>query len=151
VNFDGPLIFMVVSRYHGGAYVVFSQALNPRLEAAALRGSYASVIGGGPAAVVIFTREVRARASAHPRIRALQEELRRSPGPEARGRLEAALREVTLASQAEVAAEFDAIHTVDRARDVGSLRAIAEPAELRPFVVRALLRELHSKPPEGSR
>jgi acetyl/propionyl-CoA carboxylase alpha subunit/acetyl-CoA carboxylase carboxyltransferase component len=144
VNFDGPILFVVVSRYHGGAYVVFSQALNPRLEAAALRGSYASVIGGGPAAAVVFTREVRARASAHPRIRSLQEELRRSPGAEARGRLEAALREVTLAVQAEVAAEFDAIHTVERARDVGSLREIAEPAALRPFVVRALRRELHS-------
>jgi hypothetical protein len=51
---------------------------------------------------------------------------------------------VTLAVQAEVAAEFDAIHTVERARDVGSLREIAEPAALRPFVVRALRRELHS-------
>jgi len=151
VNFAGPILFVVVSRYHGGAYVVFSQALNPRLEAAALRGSYASVIGGGPAAAVVFTREVRARASAHPRIRSLQEELRRSPGAEARGRLEAALREVTLAVQAEVAAEFDAIHTVERARDVGSLREIAEPAALRPFVVRALRRELHSSAPEGPR
>lgn len=92
----------------------------------------------------MFTREVRARASAHPRIRQLQEELRSSPGVEARGRLEAALREVTLAVQAEVAAEFDAVHTVERARDVGSLREIVEPAELRPFVVRALRRELHS-------
>ena len=143
VNFAGPMLFVVVSRYHGGAYVVFSQALNPRLEAAALRGSYASVIGGGPAAAVVFTREVRARASAHPRIRALQEELRRSPGAEARGRLEAALREVTLAVQAEVAEQFDAVHTVERARDVGSLREIVEPAALRPFVVRALRRELH--------
>ena len=96
------------------------------------------MIGGGPAAAVVFTREVRARASAHPRIRALQEELRRSPGAEARGRLEAALREVTLAVQAEVAGEFDAIHTVERARDVGSLREIVEPAALRPFVVRSL-------------
>jgi acetyl-CoA carboxylase carboxyltransferase component len=143
VNFAGPMLFVVVSRYHGGAYVVFSQALNPRLEAAALRGSYASVIGGGPAAAVVFTREVRARASAHPRIRALQEELRRSPGGETRGRLEAALREVTLAVQAEVAEQFDAVHTVERARDVGSLREIVDPAELRPFVVRALRRELH--------
>jgi acetyl/propionyl-CoA carboxylase alpha subunit/acetyl-CoA carboxylase carboxyltransferase component len=143
VNFRGPILFVVVSRYHGGAYVVFSQALNPRLEAAALRGSYASVIGGGPAAAVVFTREVRARASAHPRIRALQEDLRRRPGADARGRLEAALREVTLAVQAEVAAEFDAVHTVERAREVGSLREIVEPAELRSFVVHSLRRELH--------
>jgi hypothetical protein len=42
-----------------------------------------------------------------------------------------------------VAEQFDAVHTVERARDVGSLREIVDPAELRPFVVRALRRELH--------
>ena len=29
VNFDGPIVFCVLSRYHGGAFVVFSQSLNP--------------------------------------------------------------------------------------------------------------------------
>jgi hypothetical protein len=28
VNFDGPIVFCVVSRYHGGAFVVFSGTLN---------------------------------------------------------------------------------------------------------------------------
>ena len=28
VNFDGPMVFCVISRYHGGAFVVFSGALN---------------------------------------------------------------------------------------------------------------------------
>ena len=28
VKFEGPILFVVVSRYHGGAYVVFSQQLN---------------------------------------------------------------------------------------------------------------------------
>ncbi len=42
VNFDGPMVFCVVSRYHGGAYVVFSRTLNDHLEVAALEGSYAS-------------------------------------------------------------------------------------------------------------
>ena len=32
VNFDGPIVFCVVSRYHGGAFVVFSQRLNENLE-----------------------------------------------------------------------------------------------------------------------
>jgi hypothetical protein len=27
VNFDGPIIFCVISRYHGGAFVVFSAGL----------------------------------------------------------------------------------------------------------------------------
>ena len=56
VNFEGPLLFLVVSRYHGGAYVVFSQELNPGLRASALTGSYASVIGGGPAGYVAALR-----------------------------------------------------------------------------------------------
>jgi hypothetical protein len=62
VNFRGPVYFAVVSRYHGGAYVVFSQELNDELKAVALTGSYASVIGGGPAATVVFSREVAAQA-----------------------------------------------------------------------------------------
>ena len=58
VNFKGPMVFCVISRYHGGAYVVFSRALNENLEVVALEGSYASVIGGAPAAAVVFAREV---------------------------------------------------------------------------------------------
>src|SRR5437773_2319708 len=69
VNFDGKLVFLVVSRYHGGAYVVFSRELNPNLRAFALEGSYASVIGGGPAAAVVFAREVRARVASDARIK----------------------------------------------------------------------------------
>jgi acetyl-CoA carboxylase carboxyltransferase component len=59
-GFDGPIYLVVLSRYHGGAYVVFSKSLNPNLEVLALQGSFASVIGGGPAASVIFKKEVRA-------------------------------------------------------------------------------------------
>ena len=59
VNFDGPLVFCVISRYHGGAFVVFSQRLNENLETVALEGAHASVIGGAPAAAVVFAREVK--------------------------------------------------------------------------------------------
>ena len=38
VNFDGPIIFCVVSRYHGGAFVVFSGALNDNMEVHRGRG-----------------------------------------------------------------------------------------------------------------
>ena len=31
VNFDGPLVFCVISRFQGGAFVVFSRALNENL------------------------------------------------------------------------------------------------------------------------
>ena len=62
-NFKGPIVFAVVSRYHGGAFVVFSKRLNENIEAVALEGTYASVIGGAPAAAVVFSREVDNRTN----------------------------------------------------------------------------------------
>jgi acetyl-CoA carboxylase carboxyltransferase component len=135
VNFDGPILFLVVSRYHGGAYVVFSRALNAGLRASALEGSFASVIGGGPAAKVVFAREVRARAAADPRLEALREELRRKPGREAREAIERLEQEVVLAKQEELAREFDAVHTVERAREVGSLEEILPASSMRPYLI----------------
>jgi acetyl/propionyl-CoA carboxylase alpha subunit/acetyl-CoA carboxylase carboxyltransferase component len=134
VNFEGPLLFLVVSRYHGGAYVVFSRELNPNLRAFALEGSYASVIGGGPAAAVVFAREVRARVASDERIKG------RPPArtPTDRIAREKALDMVKLEKQAEVASEFDAIHTVERAREVGSLEAIFPAAGLRQRLIEAL-------------
>ena len=38
VNFDGPIVFCVISRFHGGAFVVFSRALNENLESSAIEG-----------------------------------------------------------------------------------------------------------------
>ena len=64
VNFDGPIVLCVVSRYHGGAFVVFSATLNDDMEVLAVEGSFASVIGGAPAAAVVFTREVDERTRA---------------------------------------------------------------------------------------
>ena len=72
VNFDGPIVFCVVSRYHGGAFVVFSGALNDNMEVLAVEGSFASVIGGAPAAAVVFTRDVNTRTAADPRVKELE-------------------------------------------------------------------------------
>ncbi len=138
VNFDGPIYFVVVSRYHGGAYVVFSQELNDDMQAVALEGSYASVIGGGPAAAVVFSREVRAMALDDPRVKDKTEIVRRHPSEENRAALDAVLREVTLEKQAETAAEFDAIHSVERAKEVGSLTDILAAEDLRASVIEAL-------------
>ena len=49
----------MISRYHGGAYVVFSATLNDNMRVAALEGSRASVIGGAPAAAVRITPDGR--------------------------------------------------------------------------------------------
>lgn len=144
VRFQGPLVFVVVGRYHGGAYVVFSKALNPRLTSLALTGTYASVIGGGPAATVVFPREVGARVEADPRVVAARK-LESAARPEERLRLvdalEALRREVTLEKQGELAREFDAIHSVERAVRVGSLDAVIAPERLRPAVIEILDRE----------
>jgi acetyl-CoA carboxylase carboxyltransferase component/pyruvate/2-oxoglutarate dehydrogenase complex dihydrolipoamide acyltransferase (E2) component len=142
VNFEGPIVFLVVSRYHGGAYVVFSRALNPRLRASALTGSFASVIGGGPAAAVVFSREVRGRAMADPRVRALRERLRSDSGDDVRGLFERTLNEVILQEQAVLAAEFDDVHSVERAREVGSIEEIVDPDDMRAFLIRSLRAEL---------
>src|SRR5262249_4389627 len=131
VTFDGPLFFVVVSRYHGGAYVVFSKSLNPRLRALAFTGSYASVIVGSAAAAAVFSREVRARAAADPMVRHT-----RGDSPAAQAAHQQALADATRAAQLEVAAEFDGIHTVERACRVGSLDGVIEPRTIRPVLVR---------------
>ncbi|WP_332253536.1 carboxyl transferase domain-containing protein, partial [Saccharomonospora halophila] len=81
VNFSGPIVFCVVSRYHGGAFVVFSKALNPNMTVLAVDGSFASVIGGAPAAAVVFSGEVNARTAADERVAALEGD--RSAGDDA--------------------------------------------------------------------
>src|SRR5207248_1385387 len=93
VNFKGPMVFCVISRYHGGAYVVFSRALNEHLEVAALEGTYASVIGGAPAAAVVFAGEVEGRTRKDARLQALQEALAQADGVE-KGRLRAQWNEL---------------------------------------------------------
>ncbi|HEV7187904.1 MAG TPA: carboxyl transferase domain-containing protein, partial [Blastococcus sp.] len=72
VNFDGPIVFCLISRYHGGAFVVFSGVLNDNMQVLAVEGSYASVLGGAPAAAVVFTREVDKRTGADSRVRELE-------------------------------------------------------------------------------
>lgn len=138
VNFQGPILFLVVSRYHGGAYVVFSQELNDGLRASALSGSYASVIGGGAAASVVFKREVRARTLADPRVLEKQRAARAQSSPEAREALESIVGEVTLEKQSEVAKEFDDVHTVERAAQVGSLEGIIFPGAMRAHIIAQL-------------
>ena len=145
VNFRGPMIFCVISRYHGGAFVVFSNKLNDNLEVAALEGTYASVIGGAPAAAVVFAREVKRRTQEDPRVVLLGQELAEATGPERielDERLTALRRTVHAERMREVAEEFDGIHSVQRAKRVGSVQSIIPPARLRPYLVEAIARGL---------
>jgi acetyl/propionyl-CoA carboxylase alpha subunit/acetyl-CoA carboxylase carboxyltransferase component len=143
VNFRGPMVFCGICRYHGGAYVVFSRALNENLEVAALEGSYASVIGGKPAAAVVFSSEVDRRTRADARLVDLERQIADADGGQ-KGRLRTRWHEAYEAVYAEklgeVAEQFDSIHSVHRARQVGSLHHIVEPSRLRPYLIEAIER-----------
>jgi acetyl-CoA carboxylase carboxyltransferase component len=142
-NFDGPIVFCVVSRYHGGAFVVFSGVLNENMQVLAVEGSYASVLGGAPAAAVVFTREVDKRTSADPRVRELEAAVGAADGVEQahlRVELETLRGSVRSEKLGEVAAEFEAIHDIGRAQQMGSVHEIIPAAELRPRLIAAVER-----------
>jgi acetyl/propionyl-CoA carboxylase alpha subunit/acetyl-CoA carboxylase carboxyltransferase component len=143
VNFEGPIVFCVVSRYHGGAFVVFSNTLNDNMEVVALEGARASVIGGAPAAAVVFAREVRRRTDDDPRVVEAQRRVSEAEGSE-RSQLRAELQtirdEVNSEKLGEVADEFDGVHSVDRATRVGSVDRVIPAAGLRPYLVDAIER-----------
>jgi hypothetical protein len=56
-----------------------------------------------------------------------------------------------------MASEFDRVHSVQRALDVGALNYIIPPANLRPYLIHAVERgiareeELHSRKHEGEK
>ena len=143
VNFKGPIVFCVVSRYHGGAFVVFSGTLNDSMEVLAVEGSFASVIGGAPAAAVVFAGEVNKRTAADPEVRALYDELMNADESEQarlRGELAELRTRVRSAKLGEVAAEFEAVHDIDRALRMGSVHAIIPAEQLRPRLIDAVKR-----------
>ncbi|WP_174264327.1 ATP-binding protein [Phytoactinopolyspora halotolerans] len=146
VNFRGPIVFCVISRYHGGAFVVFSKALNPNMTVLAVEGSYASVLGGAPAAAVVFAGEVNARTASDPRVVELQGRIAEAEGAE-RAALVAQLGDLRTSVRSEklgeVAAEFDSVHSIQRAQRVGSVDAIIRPEELRPQIIATLSRHDH--------
>ena len=143
VNFDGPIVFCVISRYHGGAFVVFSGVLNDNMEVIAVEGSFASVIGGAPAAAVVFAGEVNKRTAADPRVRQLDAALTAADEMEqAQLRVELANLRSTVRSEklGEVAAEFERVHNIERALQVGSVHAIIPAGRLRPHLIDAVER-----------
>jgi len=141
VNFQGPIVFCVISRYHGGAFVVFSKALNPNMTVLAVEGSFASVIGGAPAAAVVFTADVNRRTSTDTRVADLEARIAETTGAE-RAELSAKLGEVRKSVRteklSEVATEFDRVHSVHRAVEVGSVDAVVSTVELRPRIIEAI-------------
>ena len=133
VHFDGPIVFCVISRYHGGAFVVFSRWLREEMEVIAVEGARASVIGGAPAAAVVFAREVESRARKDPRFA--------SASAAARARVRAE-------KMGELAEEYDRVHSIERALRVGSVERVVAARELRPALIdaveRGMARALHT-------
>ena len=154
VNFDGPIVFCVLSRYHGGAFVVFSQKLNPNLETVALEGARASVIGGATAAAVVFAGEVERAVAADERIQGLSRRVAQAEGTE-RQRLRArraALWEEVLAEKRHAFAErFDQVHSIERAVRMGSVTSVINLASLRGFLIDAVGRGIDRAERSGDR
>ncbi|MFQ3620688.1 MAG: carboxyl transferase domain-containing protein, partial [Spirochaetales bacterium] len=134
VNFKGPFIFVVIARYHGGAYVVFSKYLNPDLHVVALEGAYASVIGGAPAAAVVFPSVVLKETYADPEVQKAQERLKIDSSFTQKD-FDEVFRKVHSEKQSALAVRFDKIHSVERALQVGSIDQIIPVSHLRPYVV----------------
>ena len=140
-SFKGPIVLCAISRIHGGSFVVFSKVLNENIEIAAVEGSYASVIGGVPAAAVVFARDVDSRTKADPRVKSLQEQLAKTDGAQ-KAALQAQLNEVTAVVHSEkvgeIANEFDNIHSVERAKRIGSIDYVIPAFTIRPYIIEAL-------------
>jgi acetyl-CoA carboxylase carboxyltransferase component len=145
VNFEGPIVFCVISRFHGGSFVVFSSVLNENMEVVAIEGSFSSVIGGAPAAAVVFSRDVAARTSKDPRVKALElalTEAEQGERPGMKVELAGLRAEVRSEKLGEVADEFEQVHNIERALAVGSVHKIIPARILRPFLIEAVERGL---------
>ena len=142
VNFDGPIVFVVVSRYHGGAFVVFSKALNPRMTVLAVEGSFASVIGGAPAAAVVFARDVDARTAADPRVAELQAPAWARPAvpsaPPSRPSWRRCARRCGPRCSARSRPSSTGCTTSTGRSRSGSVDAVIAPHEVRPRIIAAI-------------
>jgi hypothetical protein len=99
------------------------------------------VLGGAPAAAVVFAGDVDARTAADPRVRDLEARVAAASGVE-RAALTAELDGLRSSVRAEklgeVATEFDRVHSIRRAVEVGSVDAVISAAELRPRIIGAI-------------
>jgi hypothetical protein len=120
----------------------------------AVDGSYASVLGGAPAAAVVFAADVGARTAGDPRVAELKARIASAEGTE-RAALVTRLADVQASVRAEklgqVAAEFDSVHSIQRAQRVGSVDSIIRPDELRPQIIAAVERGLERAAPTDAR
>ncbi len=123
--------------------MVFSQKLNPNLETVALEGARASVIGGAPAAAVVFASEVERAADADHRMQSIDLSIAHAEGAERqrlRARRAALWEEVLAEKRREFAERFDRVHSIERAVRMGSVTSVVRPSSLRSFLIGAVER-----------
>jgi hypothetical protein len=89
----------------------------------------------------VFAGDVAKRTAADPRVASLEGRLRTAHAPDRAG-LQLELADVRAAVRAEkiseVAAEFDGVHNIHRAVQVGSVDRVISAARLRPEIIDAI-------------
>jgi hypothetical protein len=110
--------------------VVFSKTLNANMEVAAIEGSFASVIGGAPAAAVVFAREVDGRTKKDPRVRELEAAVKSATTDGDRASLRTALADVIKTVRSEKLGEVPRVrpHSQRAPRPRGR---VADPSSAR--------------------
>ena len=138
-------MFCVISRYHGGAFVVFSQRLNEGFETIAVEGALRLGHRRRAAAAVVFTREVDRRDRTDAADRGARGAHRATA--EGAERAAPARRAGDTAGDGALARrwaswrpKFDSIHSIQRAVEVGSVERIVKPRDLRPYLIDAVER-----------
>jgi hypothetical protein len=92
---------------------------------------------------VVFAGEVEARAKKDSRLQALSQAMANADGAlksRLRAQWDELFKVVHSEKLGEMAAEFDRVHCVQRALEVGALNYIIPPATLRPYLIHAVER-----------
>ncbi len=143
VRHQGPITVVNLGIIVGGSFVVVSKQLNPHLRMLAVEGSRAQVIGGASAAKVVFMGEILRETEQDPRVIAVRQLLDALPSDvtaeqraDVEVRLEQVRREVIDELSERDAAEYDRIHSVERAVQVGAVDEMIAPSDLREAIIR---------------
>ena len=91
------------------------------------------MIGGAHAPAVVFPRQVRKAVYSDPRVLEAQKKLRKNGITQAE--VDELIYEVHAEKQKETADRFNSIHSVERAKRVGSIDEIISIADLRRYIV----------------
>lgn len=98
----------------------------------------------------VFAGEVKARTRSDPRLRELEEAIAQADEADRarlRTRWYGLYQSVYAKNLGQVADQFDGIHTVERAQQVGSIHRIITPARLRPYLIEAVERGVEKASP----